>query len=102
MQAEFLDFEPTNRAAHFPRRDILGGKHGHYSAHAATNYRRVGRVVLGHFDLHTAAKYARDAHEQLVLPCNTAQQQPGFFVAAQGRHNRSPRAPSKKKVDICL
>ena len=59
MQAAFLDCEPTARAAHFPRRDVLDGKHGHYSVQAATNYLRVGRVVLAHFDLHTPAKYAK-------------------------------------------
>ena len=32
------------------------------------------------------------AHEQLVLPCNAAQQQPAFFfVAAQGREGRAPQ-----------
>ena len=56
MQAAFLDCEPTVRAANFPTRDVLGGKHGHYSAQAATNYRRVGRVALEPCDLHTAAK----------------------------------------------
>ena len=30
IQGEFLDCEPTVRVAHFPRRDVLSGKHGHY------------------------------------------------------------------------
>ena len=46
------------------KRDVLGGKHGHYSAQAGTNYTRTalmstvvfGRVALEPCDLHTAAK----------------------------------------------
>ena len=61
IEGEFLDCEPTVRAAHFPRRDVLGGKHGHYMLR-----QQLITFVSGVSRLNplTCIRQQRDAHEQ--------------------------------------